>query len=158
MFITSYKPTLHKNRLFTMEPVRDYLCHDGGDQIRSTLDAARIFTSCLCLQEEAEEHFVTLCLNCGGRVTGLFETGGGSTNSVQFSPRDIIRKALMLNAVSIIVAHNHPGGTPTPSKEDLDATEALKRSCDVVGLSLLDHIIVEGITGDYISLREENLM
>ena len=60
----------------------------------------------------------------------------------------------MLNAVSIIVAHNHPGGTPNPSQEDIDATASLKKACEVIGLNLMDHFIIQGITGDYTSLRE----
>ncbi len=158
MFITSYKPTLQKNRLFIMEPIRDYLCGDGEDCVRSTRDAANVFTSCLHMHEEAEEHLVTLCLNSSGRITGMFEACGGSIDAVHFASRDILRKALMLNAVSIIVAHNHPGGTPTPSAEDLEATEALKRACDVIGIRLLDHFIIAGITGVYTSLREDGYM
>ena len=158
MFVTSYKPTLQKNRLFVMEPVREYLCGDGEDRIRSTADAGRFFTSCLHMEEEAEEHLVTLCLNAAGRITGILESCGGAFDAVQFAPRDILRKALMLNAVSIIVAHNHPGGTTAPSKEDLDATENLKKACQVLGVNLLDHFIISGISGDYTSLREEGCM
>ena len=158
MFITSYKPTLQKNRLFVMEPVREYLCGDGDDRVRSTADAGRLFTDVLRMHEEAEEHLVTLCINNSGRITGIFETSGGSFDGVQFSTRDIIRKALMMNATNIIISHNHPGGSLSPSPEDVQATEALKKACDLIGICLLDHIIVAGIDGDYVSLREENLL
>ena len=155
MFITSYKPTLQKNHLMTLEPVREYLCHDGADMVRSTADAARVLTDCLHLHEEAEEHMVVLCLNASSKLIGLFDTSCGSINSVYFDVAGIIRKVLMMNCVSFIMAHNHPGGTVTPSAEDLDATKGVREAADLLGLGLLDHFIVSGVTGRYTSLREE---
>ena len=158
MFITSYKPTLQKNRLMTMEPVRDYLCCDGEDTIRSTSDAARVFVKCIRMHEEAEERVVVLCLNASGQVTGLFETTSGSISACNFDVAGIMRKVLMMNCVSFILAHNHPGGTTNPSREDLEATEQLKKAADLLGLRMLDHFIIAGITGQYASLREEGYM
>ena len=155
MFITSYKATLQKNRLMALEPVRDYLCCDGDDCIKSTASAANVFVNCMHLHEEAEEHMVVLCLNASGRVTGCFEAATGGINAVHFDVAGIIRKVLMMKCVSFIMAHNHPGGTNSPSSEDLDATERVKEAAEMLGLRLLDHFIIAGPTGDYISLREE---
>lgn len=158
MFITSYKPALQKNRLMTLEPVRDYLCCDGDDMIQSSTDAARVFVNCIRLHEEAEEHVVVLCLNSSGQITGLFETTSGSINSCNFDVTGIMRKVLMMNCVSFILAHNHPGGTTSPSREDLEATKRLKKAADLLGLRMLDHFIIAGITGQYASLREGGYM
>lgn len=158
MFITSYKPALQKNRLMTLEPVRDYLCADGGDIITSTLSAGRLFVDCIRLHEEAEERVVVLCLNASGRITGMFETCCGSINSVHFDVGGIMRKVLMMNCVSFIMAHNHPGGSLTPSKEDLDATKAVETAAQLLGLRMLDHFIVSGNTGDYLSFRKAGYM
>ena len=155
MFITSYKATLQKNRLMALEPVRDYLCADGDDVVKSTLAAGRIFVDCIRLHEEADEHMVVLCLNASGRVTGMFEMTGGSINAVHFDVGGIMRKVLMMNCVSFIMAHNHPGGTLAPSQEDLDGTERVKQAAEMLGLRLLDHIIVAGPSGDYMSFREK---
>ncbi len=84
MFITSYKPVLQKNRLMALEPVRDYLCGDGDDTVRSTAAAAHVFVDCIRLHEEADEHMVVLCLNASGRVTGCFEMTAGSIMNVPF--------------------------------------------------------------------------
>ena len=155
MFITSYKATLQKNRLMALEPVRDYLYCNGDDTVKSTADAARVFVDCIRLHEEAEEHMVVLCLNASGRITGCFEMTSGGINAVNFDVAGIMRKVLMMNCVSFIMAHNHPGESMTPSREDLDATEQVKQAADLLGLRLLDHFIIAGPTGDYISLREE---
>lgn len=155
MFITSYKPVLQKNRLMGLEPVRDYLCGDGEDVVRSTAHAARVFVDCIRLHEEAEEHMVVLCLNASGRITGVFEMCCGSINSVHFDITGIMRKVLMMNCVSFILGHNHPGESLSPSQEDLSATEAVKKAADLLGLRFLDHFIISGISGHYLSLREE---
>ena len=155
MFITSYKATLQKNRLMALEPIRDYLCADGDDVVTSTAAAARVFVDCIRLHEEADEHMVVLCLNASGRVTGMFEMTGGGLNSVQFDVTGIMRKVLMMNCVSFIMAHNHPGGTPRPSQLDLEATEEVMKAAGILNLRLLDHFIICGPSGDYLSFREE---
>ena len=155
MFITSYKATLQKNRLMALEPVRDYLCGDDEDRITSTAAAARVFVDCIRLHEEADEHMVVLCLNASGRVTGMFEMTGGGINSVQFDVTGILRKVLMMNCVSFIMAHNHPGGTLRPSQLDLEATEEVLKAANILNLRLLDHFIICGPSGDYLSFREE---
>ena len=155
MFITSYKPVLQKNRLMTLEPVREYLCYDGDDTIKSTRSAAHVLVNCIRMHEEAEEHMVALCLNASGRVTGMFETTCGSINTVHFDIQGIMRKVLMMNCVSFILAHNHPGGTTNPSPEDLAATEQVKNAANLLGLRFLDHFIIGGLSGQYTSLREE---
>lgn len=157
MFITSWKPKLDPNSdLFFMEPIKNYKLTEKENCVNNTTSAGHIFADILDLKSEAEEVFVTLCLNHSGRITGVFETSGGSMDAVHFSHRDIIRKALMMNADSIIVAHNHPGGTLHPSDYDIEATESLKEACDIVGLRLLDHFIIQGKTGNYLSFREEH--
>ena len=158
MFITSYKATLQKNRLMALEPVRDYLCGDGDDRVTSTATAAHVLVDCIRMHEEAEEHMVVLCMNSSGRITGVFETSGGSINAVHFDVAGIMRKVLMMNCVSFIMAHNHPGEGLTPSGEDLAVTEQVKQAAELLGLRLLDHFIISGISGDYMSFREEGYL
>lgn len=70
----------------------------------------------------------------------------GGINSVPVQPRDVLETALTHKASGIILAHNHPGGSPSPSKPDLMLTEELQRLAPRMGLRFLDHVIVtEGI-------------
>ncbi|MBZ0189092.1 MAG: JAB domain-containing protein [Candidatus Obscuribacterales bacterium] len=69
-------------------------------------------------------------------------------------PREVFKAALLANSNSIIVAHNHPAGSLTPSGEDIDVTSTLIKAGELLGVNVIDHIIVSsnGIT----SLRESN--
>lgn len=79
----------------------------------------------------------------------------GSINSSFISNREILVEALKCDAVNIILLHNHPSGDPSPSTADISSTKKLKKACELVGLSLLDHIII----GDrcYTSFIESNI-
>ena len=127
----------------------------GADQtVRSTADAGRIL--CAMFRHEQSESVRLLCLNAGGKVLKLEKLNEGDVNAVHFSIRKIVEKALSAKAVSVILAHNHPGGTLSPSREDLDATNAAKAALNTVGIQLLDHLIVAG--EHYCSLREEGCL
>lgn len=122
-----------------------------GQKVRSTADAGRIL--CARFRYEQAESVRLMCLNAGGKVLKLKRLNEGDVNAVHFSVRKIVETAIAARAVSVILAHNHPGGTLTPSKEDLDATDAAKAALDTVGIQLLDHLIISG--DNYCSLREE---
>ena len=68
----------------------------------------------------------------------------------------LIELAMKYKATGVIIAHNHPGGMPDPSREDEDCTETVKNMLDVVGVKLLDHIIVG--SGVYYSLKQSGVM
>ncbi|MBO7372960.1 MAG: DNA repair protein RadC [Oscillospiraceae bacterium] len=128
---------------------------DGaGQKVRSTSDAGRIL--CAMFRHEQTESVRLLCLNAGGKVLKLAQLNEGDINAVHFSVRKIVETALSAKAVSVILAHNHPGGTLTPSKEDLDATNSAKAALSTVGIQLLDHLIISG--DNYCSLREDGYL
>jgi len=77
----------------------------------------------------------------------------GSLDSSVVHPREIFKEAIKRSAASIICLHNHPSGDPTPSKEDISITQILRQAGEVVGISLLDHVIIGD--GKYISLKEQ---
>ncbi len=66
----------------------------------------------------------------------------GTINQTLAMPREIFRKAIINNASSIIIAHNHPSGDPTPSKEDYNITKRLIESGHLLGIKVLDHIVI----------------
>ena len=69
-----------------------------------------------------------------------------------------MKTAILNNAASIVVSHNHPSTNTTPSQEDLEVTERLKQAGEILGIELLDHIIVTPIEKNYISFREKGYM
>ena len=77
----------------------------------------------------------------------------GTIKSTQIDHRRIIKEALLTNATAIILFHNHPSGTPTPSVADINETNKLRKACDIFDISLLDHIILTDES--YYSFAEE---
>ena len=97
-----------------------------------------------------------LCLNASGKVLKRARIAEGDVNAVHFPIRRLVEEALACKSVSVILTHNHPGGTLAPSQEDLTATEAAGKALETVGIRLLDHLIVSG--DNYCSLREEGYL
>ena len=102
------------------------------------------------------ECLMMLSLNGKGGLLGETILSTGTVNSSIASPREIFIQALQQNAVSIILIHNHPSGDPSPSRQDVYMTEKIKNVGELLGISLVDHIII----GDniYVSLKEKNLL
>jgi len=125
-------------------------------KISSPTDVRDYIEQVFKLSSQAEEVLVLLVLDTKNNVTGAFEVSRGSLNASIVHPREVFKRALLLNGASIIIAHNHPSGDPTPSKDDVDITRRLVEGGDVLGITVLDHIII----GDnrYRSLKEMNLI
>lgn len=66
----------------------------------------------------------------------------GTVDHVPVYPREIVKRALELNASALILVHNHPSGDPTPSQTDIDMTAQVERACAALGLTLHDHLII----------------
>ena len=96
-----------------------------------------------------------MCFNSKCRLLGIFEISHGTVNMSVCSPREIFQKALLCNAVSIILAHNHPSGDTTPSNHDIDFTERVSEAGKMIGVDLADSIIVGD--GTYYSMTEDEL-
>ena len=102
------------------------------------------------------EHFCVLTLNTKFQVTSFNIAHIGCLSSTIVNPREVFKVAILQSASSIIVAHNHPSGNPTPSSEDIDVTKRLQHAGEIIGVPVLDHLII----GDnhFISLNEKGFM
>lgn len=111
---------------------------------------------------QQQEIFWVILLNTKNRPIGQpVETTRGLLDSSPVHPREVFSKAIRYSAASVILAHNHPSGDPTPSKEDIDITRRLTEAAKILGLRVVDHIIVGRPTDTspgYVSLREKNLV
>jgi hypothetical protein len=103
--------------------------------------------------QEDKEHFVCICLDTRHRMKSFSLISIGSLNESIAHPREIFRPAIAVAAHSIIIAHNHPSGDPSPSDSDIALTRRIHETGDLLQISLLDHVIV----GDqkYFSIRQE---
>jgi DNA repair protein RadC len=98
-----------------------------------------------------------LTLDTKNKITSITAASVGSLNSSIVHPREVFKTAILGNASSIIIGHNHPSGDPTPSKEDISITLRLKECGKILGIELLDHIII-GNDNNYISLKEKGFL
>ncbi|MDO5435356.1 MAG: DNA repair protein RadC [Clostridia bacterium] len=100
---------------------------------------------CRSLSQGARmESFYVICLDAGCRLLGTKKISEGSLSEVSAYPRKVVSAALDLNAHSVILSHNHPGGTAGPSAEDISTTKQLQKLLGALGILVLDHIIVAG--------------
>ena len=108
------------------------------------------------LKNLQEEHFVVICLNGKNKLIRKCVVTKGTFFNTLVHPREVFKEAIVNNSASIIVAHNHPSGTPLPSEDDKEITKNLVRSGNVLQIPVLDHIIIG--SGTYYSFRENELI
>lgn len=150
--LTKYKTRLTENKRVTLEKeiIMDY--PEAFSIIRSPEDAAIIGRDYMHIHEETEEYMYMICMNNKNRIIGIFEISHGTVNSSIVGVREIFQKALLVNAVCILLIHNHPSGDPSPSKEDIEITKRIMKAGEIVGIGVLDHLII----GDrYVSLKDK---
>jgi len=126
-------------------------------KISSPSDVRDYIEEVFKLSNQAEEVMVMLVLDIKNNIIGAFEVSRGSLDASIVHPREVFKRALLLNGASIIVAHNHPSGDPTPSREDVDVTNRLVEGGNILGIRVLDHLII-GDNGRYRSFREAQLI
>lgn len=111
---------------------------------------------------DSQETFFTLLLDTKNKVIGApVECCRGLLDQCPLHPREVFREAVRQSAASVILAHNHPSGDPTPSKEDIDVTRRLVEAGKILGIPVVDHLILgrkEPDTSGYVSMRDKNLV
>jgi DNA repair protein RadC len=80
----------------------------------------------------------------------------GTINSVSIYPREILKKAILHNASSIVVVHNHPSGITEPSQADISLTKQLEKALEPIKISLIDHIIIS--SNSYFSFKKHGIL
>ncbi|MEF2231204.1 MAG: DNA repair protein RadC [Pseudodesulfovibrio sp.] len=98
------------------------------------------------------EEFWAAYLDTKNRLIAWEQVSKGTVNATPVFPREIMATALRLEATGVILAHNHPGGDPTPSVEDVLLTERIRESAEGLDIRILDHLIVTD--RDYYSFNE----
>jgi len=111
---------------------------------------------------DLQETFFVLLLNTKNKIIGApIECMRGLLNQCPVHPREVFREAVRQSAASVILAHNHPSGDPTPSKEDIDITLRLNKAAQILDIRIVDHIVCgrpSDTTPGYVSLRDKGLV
>jgi DNA repair protein RadC len=108
------------------------------------------------LQHEGIEQFRILFLDRKNQIIADEAQQRGTVDHTPVYPREVVKRALELNAAALILVHNHPSGDPTPSRADVEMTRQVRQAAAVMGIELHDHLIV-GRKG-HVSLREKGLI
>ena len=102
------------------------------------------------------EAFYLVCLDSQNHVNNAIRVQEGTVDEAPVYPRLIVEHALRCSASKVILAHNHPGGSITPSRADIEVTRKLRNALESVAVTVIDHIIVAGPV--YMSFAEQNLL
>lgn len=100
--------------------------------------------------------FVVLFLDARHHVLKVDEIFRGTLTQTSVYPREVVKAALLHNAAAVILAHNHPSGTPEPSHADRHLTRALQEALKIMDIRALDHFVVAG--NRMLSFAEEELL
>lgn len=122
--------------------------------ISSPSDSAELFSS--FIEDSDREQMLLCCLDTKNRPTSISIISIGTLNSALVHPREVFKAAILSNAASIILAHNHPSGDTAPSHEDITLTNRINEASKIIGIKLLDHIIIG--QGGYLSFKEEGTL
>jgi DNA repair protein RadC len=103
----------------------------------------------------SKENFLVFTLDTKNRVIDWYIISIGILDASLIHPREVFRNAIKDNAKSIIIAHNHPSGILIPGDADKEVTKGLKDAGELLGISVLDHIIFSEIA--FISMKEQRI-
>lgn len=105
-------------------------------------------------RDRLREELSAIFLNTTCRPIGWSVLSTGGLAAALVEPRQLIQAGMLMNAASVIIAHNHPSGNLEPSREDIAITKQLAEACKVVGMPLVDHLIITA-SSKFTSLAEK---
>ncbi|MCL4378188.1 MAG: DNA repair protein RadC [Actinobacteria bacterium] len=108
------------------------------------------------MKDLKKEQFKVILLDIKNKIIKDILISQGSLTSSIVHPREVLKPAIQASAASVIFIHNHPSGDPEPSSDDIEVTNRLCRSCSIMGINMLDHIIVA--ENGYYSFRQKDLI
>ncbi len=126
----------------------------SGHPVKSPEDAVKLIGQELCEMDREVVCIINLKSD-GTPINCTFASMGALDRSVAH-PRELLKATILSNASTMIMIHNHPSGNLDPSMEDSILTDRMIKLCDLVGVSLVDHIIVGGDNTDYFSFKEKD--
>lgn len=141
--------------IVTVKLVREASVLYKDRTINSPADSANLLEP--FLKDEDRECFLVICLDTKNQPTAIHTVSIGTLNSSLVHPREVFKVALLANSNTVILAHNHPSGDPTPSREDREVTSRLFEAGKILGIEVLDHIII-GSNSKYVSFKEKGIL
>jgi DNA repair protein RadC len=156
---SSNKPKIKKSEKLTEVTLvyKSKIKPTQRQSISSSVDAALFLKKVWSEQMEIQEEFLIMGLDSSNKVLGWMKLTSGDIESTIFTPRMIFQVALSMNAVGIIISHNHTSGDIEPSEADIEATRKVVRVGQEMNVRILDHIII-GPEDKYFSFADGGLI
>jgi DNA repair protein RadC len=142
--------------LYSVRLVQDAVRPYDGGQLNSARVVNR-FLRDVGLHSKSSEEFHVLYLNTRNQVIGMEMISKGTLNASLVHPREVFKGALLANANSLILAHNHPSGNVEPSSADKQVTETLVKAGKLMDVKIIDHLII-GATGGFFSFSDASMI
>lgn len=152
MRITTYRAELNEHKHNVL--VKENSCNYPINSLKSPQAITEMLNTVFRLNKQAEEYVYMIALNTKCNPLGVFEISHGAVSQSICNPREIYIKALLCGASGIILAHNHPSGDTTPSKNDMEAYQRIKEAGKIIGVDLFDNLI---IGNGYFSFMENEI-
>lgn len=126
--------------------------YEYNDEITHPIIAKNLDTR--IIGHSDRENFLVLSLNIKHKINNASVISQGAVDYSLVHPREVFKTAILSNSNKIMVFHNHPSGDTCPSKEDINLTKRLKECGELLGISLMDHIIISEDESEYYSFKE----
>lgn len=143
-----------------MKKIKTILSYSVADAPLQTTEPADTPAKVLKFLDEYRtrdrEHFIALYLNSRSSVIAIEVVSVGTVSASLVHPREVFKGAILFNAATVIVAHNHPSGDPEPSAEDRECTRRLRQAGELLGIPLIDHIVMG--KASHVSFRDRGLI
>lgn len=108
--------------------------------IQTSIAAASLLRP--CFEGLDREQFLVCGLDAKHRIIGINIVSIGSLTLAIVHPREVFKPLILMNAAACLCAHNHPSSDPTPSQEDRVLTQRLRQGAEILGITLLDHVVL----------------
>ena len=120
------------------------VCEETGSRsleaVHTSMAAALMLRP--CFEGLDREQFLVCGLDAKHRIIGINIVSIGSLTLAIVHPREVFKPLILMNAAAFICAHNHPSSDPTPSPEDRVLTQRLRQGAEILGITLLDHVVL----------------
>jgi DNA repair protein RadC len=139
---------MHRVPIYRVQLIRDGSCKLQGRNCNGPAEAVSLFRA--VVGDADREHLVAMFLNTQNQFVGVHTISIGNLDSAITHPREVFKAAILANAASLVLAHNHPSGDCVPSQSDLRMTGQMVQVGNMLGIPIMDHVIVGH--PDYVSL------
>ena len=142
-----------KRLIIAKPPLRSYrvpryrvtlVCEEAGSRSSGPIQTSTVAAALLrpCFEGLDREQFLVCGLDAKHHIIGLNLVSIGSLTLAIVHPREVFKPLILMNAAAFICAHNHPSSDPTPSPEDRVLTQRLRDAGELLGITLLDHLVL----------------